>query len=819
MKFRHITVWYAQISCLSDPPLSAETKHKFQPNRKTIVSQQVLTRPKAESAESEAELTVLGKPIKRKEDPRLLSGTSKYVDDLKLPGMLHSAVLRSTYAHAFIKGIDFSKAAIASGVRLIFTAKDLPKSMVNPLATGETLDGVVIERPVLVGEEVHYMGEPLAFIVADSRYEAEDALELIMVDYEPLDVVSDPEDALKNGSPHAHSSLKSNLVQVEKVSFGDVDSAFEKASKIVKSEFLNQRLAPSPLETRACIASYDSGSQSLTIWISTQGPFQVRSDISDTLSLSENKVRVIAPEVGGGFGAKISLYSEEVLCSVASMRLGLPIKWIETRSENFLSMTHGRGQKQFVEIASNEKGRILGLKVKLVGDAGAYLTEGSSDATFTLKMAPGSYIIPAYYGEAQIALTNKVPHDAYRGASRPEAAYLIERAIDDLARELQIDPTEIRLRNFIPKENFPFKTAGGLEYDTGDYAMNLQKALEIVGYDGWRDSQRTARKQGRLYGIGVSTYVEICAFGPEFPQTAALTISRSGKATVVSGTSPHGQGHETPFAQIVSEKLGIALEDIQVTYGDTAQLPWGTFTAGSRSAALGGSAVLMCVEKIKEKMSKIAAMKLEVSSDEIVFRDSELVSSKDPGKKIPFKKVAYNAYNPTKLPKGMEPVLFAFSAFAPPTYTFPFGSHVAVVEIERETGKIRILEYTSVDDCGRVLNPLVVEGQIHGGTTQGLGQALLEGVQYDSNGQLLTSTFLDYQIPLAEDVPDYHSFRTETPTNANPLGIKGIGEAGTIAATPALANAVADALAPLGIRVRDMPLTPHYLRSLIRNTK
>ena len=777
------------------------------------MSQQVFAGPKAKVTEAEVELLVLGKPLKRKEDPRLLTGTSKYVDDLKIPGMLHSAVLRSTYAHASVKKIDISKASGAAGVRLILTANELPKSVVNPLATGETLDGVTIERPVLVGQEAHYMGEPLAFVVADTRYEADDALELISVEYEPLDAVSDPEEALEKQAPKAHSSLKSNLVQVEKVSFGDVDSAFKKASKIVKSEFLNQRLSPAPLETRACIASYTG--DYLTLWISTQGPFQVRSDISDILKIPENKVRVIAPEVGGGFGAKLSLYSEEVLCSIASMRLGQPVKWIETRSENFLSMTQGRGQKQFVEIASNEKGRILGLKVRLIGDAGAYLTEGSSDATFTLKMAPGSYMIPAYYGEAQIALTNKVPHDAYRGASRPEAAYLIERAMDDLARELGMDPTEVRLRNFIPKENFPFKTAGDLEYDTGDYAMNLQKALEMVGYGRWREEQREARKKGRLLGIGVSTYVEICAFGPEFPQTAALTISRSGKVTVISGTSPHGQGHETPLAQIVSENLGIAMEDIQVTYGDTAQLPWGTFTAGSRSAALGGSAVLMCVEKIKEKMAKIAALKLEVPAEEIVFRGGELVSSIDPSKKVPFQKVAYNAYNPKKLPKGMEPVLFAFSAFAPSTYTFPFGTHIAVVEVERETGKVKILEYTSVDDCGKVLNPLIVEGQIHGGTTQGLGQALLEGVEYDSDGQLLTSTFMDYQIPLASDVPEYHSFRTETPTGANPLGIKGVGEAGTIAATPALSNAVADALSPLDARVTEMPLTPNYIWSLV----
>lgn len=777
------------------------------------MSQQVLTRPKSEITQSS--LTVLGRPLKRKEDPRLLKGTSKYVDDIKLPGMLNSAVLRSTYAHALIKRIDCEKATSLPGVRLVLLAKDIPKTSVGPLASGQTTDGTLIERPVLANDEVRYLGEPIAFVVADSKNIAEDALDLISVEFEPLDPVIDPEAAIRGDGARAHISLKSNLVQSDKVSFGDVESAFKKASKITRVELLNQRLAPSPLETRACLASFDIGTQSLTLWISTQGPFQVRSDLSDILRFPENKIRVIAPEVGGGFGAKLSLYSEEVLCSICTLRLGLPVKWIESRTENFLTMTHGRGQNQYAEVATSDKGRILGLKVRLVGDAGAYLTEGSADATFTLKMAPGSYLIPAYLGEAQIALTNKVPHDAYRGASRPEAAYLIERVMDELARELSIDPIEVRLRNFIPREDFPFKTAGDLEYDSGDYGMNLKKALEIFGYDRWRGAQNEARKHGKLFGIGLATYVEICAFGPDFPQTGAISVSKSGKVTVISGNSPHGQGHETPLAQIVSEKLGIPVEEIQVTFGDTAQLAWGTFTAGSRSAALGGTAVLMCVEKIKEKMSKIAALKLEVPSEEIVFRSGELYASMNPEKKVSFQKVAAAAYNPSKLPKGMEPVLYAFSAFAPPGYTFPFGTHLAAVEVDRETGGVKILDYTSVDDCGAVLNPLVVEGQIHGGSAQGLGQAVLEGIKYDSNGQLLTSSFMDYQIPLAEDVPEFHSFRTETPTNANPLGVKGIGEAGTIAATPTIVNAVADALAPLGIKLRDMPLTPDYLHSLI----
>ncbi len=481
-------------------------------------------------------------------------------------------------------------------------------------------------------------------------------------------------------------------------------------------------------------------------------------------------------------------------------------------------MTHGRGQVQHVELATTEKGRILGLRVKLIGDSGAYLTEGSGDATFTLKMSPAQYAIPAYKGEAFIVLTNKVPHGAYRGAARPEATYLIERAMDELARELGVDSAEVRLRNFVPKEDFPFKTAGGLEYDSGDYAMNLRKALELSGYDKWRQEQKRAQDSGRLIGVGLASYVEICAFGPDFPQTGAVSVSQSGAVTVITGNSPHGQGHETPLSQIVAEKLGISVDQIVVSYGDTMMLPWGTFTPGSRSAALGGTAVLMSAEKIKEKMTKIASHVLEVPEEDIYFKEGEIISrfrtANDPKKKISFTKLASIAYHPSKLPKGMESVLFAFSSFAPPNYTYPFGTHVAVVEIDPETGRLRILDYTSVDDCGKVINPMIVEGQIHGGVVQGLGQALLEEVRYSETGELLSSSFLDYRIPLAEDVPDIHSYRTETPSPANPLGLKGIGEAGAIAGTPVIANAVRDALAVNGVKVEKMPFSLDYLWTL-----
>lgn len=770
-----------------------------------------------EQVQQEKVTLVTGLPLRRKEDPRLVRGSSHYVDDIKLPGMLYAAVLRSPYGHARISKVDLSRARSHKDVVLVYSGATLPSRIKNSLVSKKTDDGVEVNRPVLAQEEASYLGEPVALLVARTRSVAEDALELVEVSYEPLPSVIDPEEAIKDSSPKTRLGLKSNIATSERRVVGNVDLAFSKASVISKVELLNQRLAPSPIEPRACLASFDQGTGVLNLWISTQGPFQAKSDVAGILELPENKIRVIAPEVGGGFGAKISLYSEEVLVCLASMELSLPVKWFETRSENLLSMTHGRGQKQYAELAADENGKILGLKVRIIGDAGSCLTEGSSDSTFTLRMVPGCYIIPAYSGETIVALTNKVPHDAYRGASRPEATYIIERAIDQLARDMKIDPSEIRLRNFIPAQDFPYRTIGDFDYDSGDYSTNLKKALDLSGYDRWREEQRRARAQGRIVGIGLCTYVEICAFGPEFPQTAAITVNNTGSVTVISGTSPHGQGHETPFAQLVADELGLSVDDIYVSYGDTAQLPWGTFTAGSRSAALGGSAVLLCAQKIRSKMTRIAAFALGMDErSEFNFSKGEIVSKDDPTKKISFNNVASKGYKPKDLPQGLEPVLFAFTGYAPKNYTFPFGTHVAVVEIDPQTGVVKLLDYTSVDDCARVLNSMVVEGQIHGGITQGLGQALLEEVRYDKDGQLVTSSFLDYQIPLATDVPFYKSFRTETPTDSNLVGIKGVGEAGTIAATPAIANAVADALAPMGIEVKDMPLGPNYISKLLR---
>ena len=778
------------------------------------MSTQVLSERPVETEVS----TLVGRPLKRKEDLRILTGLTCYVADVRLPQMLQSAVLRSPYAHAMITNIDTSRAKGMPGVKLVLTSRDI-SGVAEPLSRYKSVDGIRIERPVLAGDEVRYFGEPIAFVVADTYYQAVDAVEEINVEYAPLEAVIDPEESTKNESVKCHTGLNTNIAIVDKVEYGNVTEAFSKASKIVKLDLLNQRLAPSPIEPRGSVANYDEGQAFLNLWISTQGPFQTRSQLATILGIRENKIRVFAPDVGGGFGAKLSLYSEDVLVCIASMKLRRPVKWIETRFENLATMTHGRGQLQHVELASNDKGRILGLRVKLIGDVGAYTSEDSADATFTLRMCPAQYRIPAYMGEAAIALTNKVPHDAYRGASRPEATYLIERAIDELARLVGIDPAEIRLRNFVPKEDFPYKNPGGLAYDSGDYSMNLKKALELGNYSKLKEEQKIARSHGRLFGIGIATYVEICGFGPDFPQTAAVWVSETGSVTVISGTSPHGQGHETPLAQIVADKLGVDIDDIVVTYGDTAMLPWATFTAGSRSAALGGSAVLMCAEKIKTKMAQIAAKALEVQEGDLVFGNGRIFSKIYSDKSMTFEQVSSYAYKPKRLPAGMEPVLYAFSSFVPPSSTFPFGTHIAVVEIDKETGRPKILKYVAVDDCGKVLNPLIVEGQVHGGVVQGLGQAMLEDVVYDMNGQMLTTSLMDYQIPQAEDVPELLTFRTETPTTANPFGLKGIGEAGTIAATPAIANAVRDALAPLGVGVEKMPLSMDYLKQLLTSAK
>ncbi len=761
--------------------------------------------------------TVIGKPLRRLEDPKFVTGAGKFVDDIKLAGMLHAVFVRSLEAHARIANIDVSRALENQKVRLVLTSKEL-RGLVGFMPTVyEGEETKATKRPVLPITEVNYVGEPIAAVVAEDAYSAEDAAELVEVKYEPLPVVIDPEKGLERKSPRVHEYLPDNIGYHYRHEKGEVVRAFKDADTVVKVELLNQLVAAVPLETRGVVASFDRQSRLLTLWLSTQSPHEAREELAEVLRLPETSVRVISPDVGGAFGSKIAVYPEEAVLSVASMKFGLPIKWIETRRENLLATSHGRGQKQFIEAAVRKDGKILGLKVRIVADAGAYSIWGSVLLPeSTIRMAPGLYDIPAFKGEVFSVFTNKVPQDAYRGAGRPEAAYLIERTMNVIASKMKLDPVKIRLKNFIPRDHFPFTTITDEEYDSGDYKANLERALEFSRYDQMRKDQKLARASGRLVGIGLVTYVEVCGYGPNYPQTASVTVTAHGSVVVNSGTNPQGQGHMTPFAQIVSEMLGVEVRGVTVNYGDTNMLPWSTVTAGSRSSALGGSAVWIAARRIREKMARIAARKLGVKAERMMFKNGRIYSPTSPSRSLKFAEVAELAYEPERLPPGMEASLFEYCAYAPSGYMYPYGTHLTMVEVDRETGLVRILKYVAVDDFGRLVNPLVVEGQVQGGVVQGIGQALLEGIVYDENGQLLTSTLADYLMPSSDTSPDVKWYRTETPSPSNPLGVKGVGEAGTIAATPAVVNAVEDALRDYNVVVGRMPLTPEYVRSLIK---
>jgi carbon-monoxide dehydrogenase large subunit len=612
-----------------------------------------------------------------------------------------------------------------------------------------------------------------------------------------------------------HSNLRNNLSTHISFSAGDVAKAFKRADEVVKVKLLNQRLSPTPMETRGVVAQYDEGTGSLTVFLSTQDPHGVRDELADLLSMNREDVRVVAPDVGGAFGGKAGIYPEDLVVSYAAMVLRRPVKWVETRRENLLTMKHGRGQVQFAELAMSRDGRIRGLKVRLIVEGGAYGGEGEM-AQITLKMVPGVYDIPNYEAVADVVMTNKVPLGAYRGAGRPEASYLIERAINIASAELRLDPVKVRQLNYIKKERFPFMTSGGHTYDSGDYHANLQKALKLADYDGLLAERRRARDEGRLVGIGIATWVEVCAFGPFWPQTASISVSEEGRVTVSLGGHSHGQGHATTFAQVVADELGVPLDTISVRDGDTSLLPWSSLTAGSRSAAVSGSAALLCARKIREKMSSIAAHNLGArSAAKMVFSRGQIYREDQPSRKLKFSDVAAFAYDPFAVPSGMETTLFAYSSYAPKSNTYPFGTHVALVEVDRESGVVKLLKYFAVDDGGKIINPLIVEGQIHGGVVQGIGQALLEDFVNDENGQPLTTTLADYLIPTAEMLPRIVWDTTETPTDSNLLGVKGMGEAGTIAATPTIMNAVEDALSSFHAVVDRMPASPSYLKSLI----
>lgn len=761
---------------------------------------------------------LVGQPLKRMEDPKFITGSGKYSDDFVFPNMLHGVFVRSLHAHARLARVDVGRASQHPGVRLALTGQQISPE-VNMVATASWGQTKPTKRYPLAVGEVNFVGEPVALVVADDKATAEDAAELVEVEYDVLPAVVDMEAALQKGSPRVHDYLPDNVARQSSLSFGNVAKAFRDADHVVKARFEFPRLSAVPMEPRNMVASYDQSTESLTLWVGSQAAHDARDEIAEMLRLPDTKVRLISPDMGGGFGQKGGPGPEPAVVAFASMKLGKPVKWVESRRENLIASTHGRGQIQYVEAAVRKDGKVLGIKTRVICDNGAYTDWGAGMPQITVEMAPGVYDLPAYSAETVTVLTNKAPIGAYRGAGRPEATFLIERTMDVVARTLKFDPVKLREKNYVPKSKFPYTTAGGMTYDSGDYEMNLKKALELSGFEELRAEQREARAQGRLVGIGLINYVEVSGFGPGSPQTAAVSVTKSGGVTIISGSNPHGQGHWTPFAQIVADELGVDVASVAFQYGDTASLPFTTITAGSRSAAVGGTAVLLAARKVKEKMSRIAAKKLEVRPAKMVFREGKIYPAGSPGKAIGFTEVAQAAYDTDSLPEGMEPTLYEYCAWSPPANVYPFGTHVAMVEVDKETGAVKVLRYIAVDDVGKVLNPLIVEGQVQGGALQGISQALLEEMVFDENGQPLTATLADYLIPSTDTAPNVRSFRTETPSPVNPLGVKGVGEAGTIAGTPVIVSAVEDALTPYGAIVTKLPLSPANVWSLMHASK
>ena len=766
----------------------------------------------------------IGRALKRVEDPRLIQGIATYVDDLALPGVLHAAILRSPYAHARINSVRTEAASAAPGVVGVFTGANVnDKCGVVPCAS-PLPDSKIPRHTVLAGDRVYFLGHPVA--VAGDRYSARDALDLIEVDYEPLPVVSDPEKAIEKNSPLTHPEFGTNVAFTWSVANGDLDTAFKQADRVVKQRMIHQRLTPMAIEPRGCVASWHAGEGALTLYTSTQIPHLVRTLLPEMIGVPENKIRVVAPEVGGGFGAKLNLYAEEALMSHLAMRLGAPVKWIESRREHAAATIHGRDQIGQYEVAVKKDGSLLGIKAKAIADLGAYCQLNTpAIPTLTGLMLTGCYKCKAVRMDLIGVYTHKMATDAYRGAGRPEATYVIERLMDLIADELDLDPAAVRLKNFPKPSEFPFPTATGLTYDSGNYPGALKKAQKLADWPRLLKQRDAARRRGKLFGVGLSTYVEICALGPSKMMSAGgwewgcVRIEMSAKVTVITGATPHGQGQETSFAQIAADRLGMPIEDVVVMSGDTAVAHYGRDTYGSRATAIGGTAIVMCIEKILAKARSLAAHLLGVPVKRVEFRDGTFFVKGNPKKAVGWKQIAPEAYVAKNIPPDWEPGLEASSFFEPPNCTYPFGTHIVAVEIDRETGEVSIVRYIAVDDCGHQVNPLLVEGQVQGGIAHSIGQSLFERTVYDENGQLLTGEFMDYPMPRAKDIPDYLMGSTVTPSPSNPMGIKGVGEAGTIGATPAIANAVIDALSPLGIRHLDLPLTPEKIWRALQPAK
>ncbi len=784
----------------------------------------------------------VGKSIKRVEDPRFIQGQGKYVANLQLPGMAYIAIKRSPYAHAKIKNINAKAALNLEGVIAVFTGQDLAKGTPASEACGAIPCGFVppntkvpVRYPLAV-DQVNYTGDGVAVVVAESAYIANDALDLIEVDYDPLPVVVDAKAAVQEGAPLVHAEIANNtsfhwpLGNKE-----ETDKAFAEADHVVELSLVNQRLIPNAMEPRAVAAQWNKFTGEMTVWTTSQNPHIIRLLLSGfTLKVPENRLRVISPDVGGGFGSKIFHYPEEVIVPWVARAVNRPVKWVATRSESYLTDAHGRDHITTCKLALKKDGTFTGLRFTTWANMGAYLSTFAPliPTGLYICLCSGLYKIPGIWGESFGVITNTSPVDAYRGAGRPEASYMVESLVDLAARALNMDPVEIRRKNFIPAADFPYQTPVAMVYDSGNYQLLFDKAEEIANYKAMREQQAAARKGGRLVGIGIAGSIEASAPGPSpivtylgsaigLYESGIVRVHPTGNVTVFTGSHSHGQGHETTFAQVVADELGVPMEAVQVVHGDTDRIPFGTGTYGSRSAAVGASALVRSSEKIREKVTRIAAHQLEASYEDMVYdREKGMIYVKgSPNRGKSFAEIAFATYYAGNLPEGMEPGLEATTYYDPSNFTFPNSAHIAQVEIDPDTGAVTIQRYIAVDDVGNVINPMIVEGQVIGGVIQGTGQALWEHGLYDENGQLLSGSMMDYALPRADQFPKIETGRTETPSPHNPLGVKGAGEMGTIASTVAISSAVMDALAPLGVRHLDMPLTAEKVWRAIRSAQ
>lgn len=765
----------------------------------------------------------VGTALRRREDPRLITGRGTYVEDITLPGTLWCAFVRSPEAHATITSIDASAARERDDVVAVYTHEDMAGDLQGPLPCGWAPEGVEVtaaEHWPLAAGTVSHVGEAVAVVVGTDRCGVVDAAEDVVVEYDPLPVVTDPEAALQDGSPLVHEALGTNKSHEWSLGGGDLEAGFAAADRIVERRIVNHRTSGAAIEPRGTLAEDRAGQ--LTVWSATQVPHFLRLFLAILLGISEEKVRVIAPDVGGGFGSKLQIYGEEVFVAWAATKLGRPVKWVETRSESMMVTHHGRDQIADVRMGVKSDGTITAFHTKIIADFGAYLMllTPTIPALGAFVMS-GCYKMPAVQTDIVGVYTNKFATDAIRGAGRPEATHMIEILMDQAAAELGLDPLEIRRRNFFAKDEFPAETALGIVYDSGDYHGSLDRLLEHFDLGAFREEQASLREQGIHRGVGFSTYTEICGLAPSRIvgpkgfglqtgtwEAAQVRVHHTGAVTVYTGTSPHGQGLDTTLAQVVADRLGADPQNVQVVHGDTSTGPEGKDTYGSRSTAVGGEAVARATKKVADKARAIVAHLLEAAPEDIELAGGTFAVKGSPDKGMTLAEIAGAAYIPDDLPEGMDPGLDETAFYDPENFVFPFGAHACVVDVDIETGKVSVVRYLAVDDCGPAINPMIIDGQVHGGIVHAIGQALYEEVVYDAEGQLVTGTFADYRLPTAAEVPSFETDRTETPSPVNSLGVKGIGEAGTIACSPAVVNATVDALRPLGITFLNMPLSP-----------